>query len=108
VLRDTVTSQWPLVFGLTGVLILGKWVAARLTGRFTGLDPASTSVVWSLSIPQMAATLASAVVGYQVRNAAGERLLDERFINATLFMVVVTCVIGPVLTSRFIRRLPAP
>jgi Kef-type K+ transport system membrane component KefB len=108
VLRDTVTSQWPLVFGLTGVLILGKWVAARLTGRFTGLDPASTSVVWSLSIPQMAATLASAVVGYQVRNAAGERLLDERFINATLFMVVVTCVIGPVLTGRFIRRLPAP
>jgi hypothetical protein len=56
----------------------------------------------------MAATLASAVVGYQVRNAAGERLLDERFINATLFMVVVTCVIGPVLTSRFIRRLSAP
>ena len=106
ILHHTLTTQWPLVIGLTGVLLTGKWAAAALTGRFTRMDAASTAVVWSLSIPQMAATLASAVVGYQVRDAAGQRLLDERFINATLFMVVVTCVIGPVLTSRFMRRLP--
>ena len=33
--------------------------------------------VWSLSLPQMAATLAAAVVAYKSVNASGARLLDE-------------------------------
>ena len=36
-------------------------------------------------------------------NEAGERLLDERMLNAVL--VVVTSVVGPILTERYARRL---
>lgn len=46
----------------------------------------------SLSFPQMAATLASAVVGYQAVNGASERLLDASFLNAVVMLVIFTCV----------------
>jgi uncharacterized membrane protein (UPF0182 family) len=59
----------------------------------------------SLSFPQMAATLASAVVGYQAVNGRGERLLDAGFVNAVVLLVIVTCVLGPLLTERFASRL---
>jgi hypothetical protein len=52
----------------------------------------------------MAATLASAVVAYKTMNAAGERLLDESYVNAVLVLVVVTCVAGPILAERFAQR----
>ncbi len=54
---------------------------------------------------QRLATLASAVVGYQAINTAGVRLLDAEFVNAVLVLVVVTCVIGPILTEHFLRLL---
>jgi hypothetical protein len=38
----------------------------------------------SLTLPQVAATLASALVGYEAVNAAGARLLDERMLNIVL------------------------
>ena len=68
----------------------------------------------SLTFPQVAATLATAIVGYQAVNTAGVRLLDERMLNAVLVLVVVTSVVGPVLTERYARRVadkteaPAP
>jgi hypothetical protein len=33
--------------------------------------------MWSLSLPQLAATLAAALTAFQAQNAAGERLIDE-------------------------------
>jgi hypothetical protein len=54
----------------------------------------------------MAATLASAVVGYQAMNGSGDRLLDRGFINAVVMLVIFTCVVGPILTERFAQGLP--
>lgn len=54
----------------------------------------------------MAATLASAVVGHQAANGKGERLLDAGFVNAVVLLVIVTCVLGPLLTEPFAARLP--
>ena len=54
----------------------------------------------------MAATLAAALVGYQTVNAAGVRLIDERMLNTILVLVVVSSVLGPILTERFARMVP--
>ena len=59
----------------------------------------------SLTLPQVAATLAAALVGYNAVNAAGVRLLDQRMLNTVLVLVVVTSVLGPVLTELYVRRL---
>ena len=57
--------------------------------------------------PQVAATLAAALVSYDAVNAVGERLIDSRMLNVVLVLVVVTAVLGPVLTEHTIARLRA-
>ena len=91
---------------VVGATLGGKWLAARLTGLCFGYARAEALTMASLSSPQMAATLASAVVGYQAVNGKGERLLDAGFVNAVVLLVIVTCVVGPLLTERFAARLP--
>lgn len=60
--------------------------------------------MWSLTLPQVAATL----VAYRTRNAAGQPLLDGRMFNGVLIMVLVTSIVGPVLTQRFASRMQEP
>ena len=62
----------------------------------------------SLTFPQVAATLATAIVGYEALNAAGQRLIDERMLNAVLVLVIVTSVVGPILTARYLRKVAKP
>jgi hypothetical protein len=61
--------------------------------------------MWSLSIPQVAATLAATIVAYNTLNAAGERLLNESMLNAVVVLVIVTSVAGPMLTKRYGSRI---
>ena len=57
--------------------------------------------MWSLTLPQVAATLAATLIAYKTFNAAGQPLLDDRMLNAVLMMVLVTAILGPMLTQRF-------
>lgn len=104
-LGQTVMSRPGLVLGLVLVLVAGKYLAAWISNRIFGGTRDETALVGSLSLPQMAATLASAVVAYNTVNAAGEHLLDETFVNAVLVLVVATCVAGPILTQRAGQRM---
>jgi Kef-type K+ transport system membrane component KefB len=101
VMKETALGQPLLVVALIAATVGGKWLAARMTGYCFGYRRAEILTMASLSFPQMAATLASAVVGYQAVNAAGIRLLDIRFLNAVVILVIFTCVLGPILTERF-------
>ena len=105
IVKKTVLGQPGLVLALIGATLGGKWLAVRLTGPCFGYARAEALTMASLSFPQMAATLASAVVGYQALNGQGERLLDAGFVNAVVLLVIVTCVLGPLLTERFASRL---
>jgi hypothetical protein len=51
--------------------------------------------MWALTLPQVAATL----VGYQTLNEAGVRLLDQKMLNAVLVLLVVTSILGPLMTE---------
>ena len=48
--------------------------------------------------------MATAIVAYETKNSAGVRLIDEPVINTVLVLVVVTSVLGPVLTEHFGRQ----
>jgi hypothetical protein len=48
--------------------------------------------------------LAAAIVAFQTKDAAGVRLIDERVINTVLVLVVVTSILGPILTEHFGRQ----
>lgn len=103
-LGETAVSRPGLVFGLIAALVIGKLLAAWSCKLAFGGTRAEANLVGSLSLPQMAATLASAVVAYKTVNGAGQRLLDESYVNAVLVLVVTTCVAGPILAGRYAKQ----
>lgn len=104
--RTLVTHFW-LVAGIVGGLIGSKFLAAEVARRLYGYTRAEGLTMWSLSLPQVAATLAAALVAFNTTNAAGERLIGEPVLNSVIVLLVVTSVLGPILTERYARRLPA-
>ena len=96
---------WPgLVLGIVGGLIVAKFLAAYLTQRLFHYTHSQGHLIWSLSLPQVAATLATAIVAYDTKNAARVRLIDEPVLYTVLVLVVVTSLMGPVLTEHFGRQ----
>jgi Kef-type K+ transport system membrane component KefB len=104
VFLQTIIAKTGLVVGIVGGLIVAKFLAAQLTQRLFGYSRSQGNLIWSLSLPQVAATLATAIVAFQSKNAAGVRLIDESVVNAVLVLVVVTSILGPVLTEYFGRQ----
>ena len=97
-----------LVASIIGALLVGKWIAAWGVGRAFGYNRNEQLTIWSLTLPQVAATLAATLVAHETLGAAGQRLLDDRMLNVVLVLVFATSVLGPVLTERFASRLAAP
>jgi Kef-type K+ transport system membrane component KefB len=104
VFLQTLRANTGLVVGIVGGLIAAKFLAAHLTQRLFGYSCTQGHLIWSLSLPQVAATLAATIVAYQTKNAAGVRLIDEPVINTVLVLVVVTSILGPILTEYFGRQ----
>jgi Kef-type K+ transport system membrane component KefB len=97
----SLTEDYFLAAGIIGALLVGKWIAAECCGRIFGYSLAARKTMWSLTLPQVAATL----VAYRTFDAARHPLLDSRMLNGVLIIVLVTSVLGPVLTQRFAPRM---
>jgi len=93
-------------FEFTALMLVGalgcKGLASLIAGRWFRYTNNQILMMWSLSIPRVAATLATAFVGYQ----AG--LLNAVVLNSVLALMVVTATLGPVLTTRSVTRLVEP
>jgi Na+:H+ antiporter len=98
----TITDYFPLVLGVVGALVIGKGIAAEIAGRIFAYSRAARLTMWSLTLPQVAATLAATLVALDTYDPAGQRLLDNRLFNVVLVLVVTTSILGPVLTERFV------
>ncbi|MEA5441173.1 cation:proton antiporter [Cyanobium gracile] len=80
-------------------LIASKGLASWWSGLLYRYDGPEMLTLWSLSLPQVAATLAATYVGYR------QGLLDERVLNSVLALMVVTATLGPILTSVAMTRM---
>jgi hypothetical protein len=85
-------------------VIAAKFLSAHLTQRVLGYSRTQARLIWSLSIPQVAAPLAPAIVSIETKNAEGVRLIDEPVLNSMLVQVVVNSIPGPLLTEFFGRQ----
>ena len=90
---------------MIGALLLGKWIAAEIVGRAFAYSRAARNTIGSLTLPQVAATLAAALVGFTTFDPAGERLIDTGLLNVVLVLVLTTAILGPVLTAYFAPRM---
>ncbi len=97
----TLLDNGLLVLAIVGGLILSKFLAALITTRLYRFTPLDGLLMWSLSLPQVAATLAAALVAYNTVDKHGQRLIDEPILNTIIVLMVVTSILGPVLTERF-------
>ena len=100
-LKDSITQFQLPVLMVIGVISC-KGIVSLIAGRAFRYNGNQMVMMWSLAMPQVAATLASAFIGYE----AG--LLDQTVLNAVLAMMVVTATLGPILTARSVRRLVEP
>jgi len=101
----TITENFPLTLGVVGALLLGKWIAAAIVGWEFAYTAAARNTMWSLSLPQVAATLAAALVGFSTFDPAGQRLIDKPLLSVVLVLLLTTSILGPVLTARFAPRM---
>ncbi len=92
-------ETWRVAAVMIAMVLLTKWLAAWLTARMFGYSADDGWVIYGLSLSQAAATLAAVLVGYQIG------LFDERILNATIIMIVVTCFVAPAIAERYGRRL---
>ena len=79
---------------MLGGAIAGKGLASWISGALFGYRRPQILMMWSLTMPKVAATLATAFIGFQ----AG--LLNQTVLNAVLAVMVVTATLGPILTER--------
>jgi Kef-type K+ transport system membrane component KefB/nucleotide-binding universal stress UspA family protein len=102
VFMESLTTNLAFTVALVGVLITSKFLAAVVVKPFFGYGWHQTFTMWSLSLPQVAATLAAALVGLQ------QGIISALEFNAVIVMMLITSVLGPLLTSRFAGRLITP
>lgn len=94
-------SDLLFAFLIIAGLLLSKFVAAWISAKALRFTKAEGSMMWSLSVPQVAATLAAALVAHETVNSAGERLISEVVLDTALLLMAVTTILGPILTTRF-------
>jgi Kef-type K+ transport system membrane component KefB len=102
---DSITGNFALVIAIILALLIGKGIASEIAGRAYGYSPAARKTMWALTLPQVAATLAAALVAYDTFDRAGQRLLDIKMMNVVLVLMLTTAILGPILTERFAPRM---
>lgn len=107
VFLTTLATHLPLVASVVLCLVLAKWIAAVVSQKLLGYSRNERLIMWSLSLPQVAATLAAALTAYEAKAADGSRLIDEPVLNSVIVLMVVTSLLGPVLTEVFGKRIAA-
>jgi Kef-type K+ transport system membrane component KefB len=101
----SITDNFALTSAVVFALLVGKWTAAQIAGRAFGYSTIARMTMWSLTLPQVAATLAAALVAFDTFDQVGRRLIDGRLLNVVLVLMLTTSILGPVLTERFAPRI---
>lgn len=89
----SLASIWLTLAIVTG-LITSKFLAALFVKLLYRYNNQEMLTMWSLSMPQVAATLAATLVGFR----AG--ILSEAVLNSVLVLMLVTATLGPLITSK--------
>ncbi len=90
---------WLVAFFMVATVLVAKWLAAESTRPLLGYSRDQARVVFGLSVPQAAATLAATIVGFEIG------LFDDAVVNGAIVMILVTCFWAPIVVDRHGRNL---
>lgn len=91
------STIWLVGVSMVVTVTVTKWLAARAAQRLLHYSSAEGMVIFGLSVPQAAATLAAVFVGFKIG------LFGDEILNGTVMMILVTCILGPWAVERFGR-----
>lgn len=81
------------------VAMAGKWLAAFVTQKNFGMRPIDRSILYQLSNAHTAVALAVVMIGFKMG------VFSEEILNGTVVMILVTCTVSSIGTSRAASRL---
>lgn len=96
------TSGWETLYVaavMSAVAMVGKWLAAFVTQRVFRMRSIDRSMLYQLSNAHTAVALAVVMIGYNMG------VFGEEILNGTVLMILVTCTVSSVGTSRAASRL---
>lgn len=105
VVIQTIQEHFALVVSVIFLVVISKSLAAWLAGKKIGYTVNDRILIGSLTLPQVSSTLAVALIAYESMNANGERLIDEPLLNSILVLMVVSAVVGTILTEWIAKRI---
>lgn len=91
------TAYVALVMSVTAMA--GKWLAAFATQKVFHMLPVERSVMYQLSNAHTAVALAVVMIGYKIG------IFDETVLDGTVVMILVTCTVSSIGTSRAAQKL---
>jgi hypothetical protein len=100
VMTDPETLRFAAIF--IGACFGGKALAALLTRPLLGYGWPEVGILFALTIPQAAATLAATIVGFDIG------LFGVQVVNAVLVLIAASLLLSATITPIFARRLPRP
>ncbi len=89
---------WRTSLALAAGVLVSKWAAAWIAGRLLGWSGDETRVVYGLTVPHAAGTLAIVLIGFEVG------LLDQAEVNGVFVVILASCIVGPWAVERWGRR----
>lgn len=101
----SIIDNFALASAVILALVVGKRIAAEITGRAFAYTRAEWLTMWSLTLPQVASTLAATLVAFDTFNRSGQRMIDDRLLNVVLVLVITTAIGGPLLTQHYAPRI---
>ena len=81
------------------VAVISKWIPAFVAQKLNGLSAPSRGVLFGLTTAHTAVALAVVTLGYNLG------MFSEQVLNATVLVILVTCALAPIFTSRSANKL---
>jgi Kef-type K+ transport system membrane component KefB/mannitol/fructose-specific phosphotransferase system IIA component (Ntr-type)/nucleotide-binding universal stress UspA family protein len=89
---------WVKAIAFSALVFAGKGLAALAVRFLFKYSNEEGLVIWGLTTPQSAATLAVTLVGFELG------FFDTTAVNAVVIMILITCLVGPWLVEKYGRE----
>lgn len=87
------------------IALSSKWIAAWGAQKIYKMNGAERDVMFGLTTAHTAVALAVVTIGYNMVLPDGTRMMGETILNGTVLVILVTCAIAPIVTTRAAARI---
>ena len=84
---------------MIGLGLLTKWIPALIVQKLYKFKRVDRQIIFGLSSASAAAAIAAVMIGYNIGIA------DDHILNGTVLMILITCIVSSLVTSRAAKKM---